>query len=345
MWECYLPAFTDPSDVCVAIYVKIKFSCTFAITNVLSHSLCTPESMILDISFDQELLRIVNIYHCTPAARDGHNLLHLFLSTLDPLIPTLLMGDLNTHSHIWSLPTATISPWATDLVNWFDDQGFELLNPPRIATWRSHQDRTHPSVLDLALINKAAAISGQISPLTISFTDSIMSDHAALSLFWYPVEAIAIAPLQSSPDTKLMMSSSNNGQSSSPTSPPRQSHSQTLTRSAMLLPNYTRTSMPPAPQFSQRGNILTPTAFVGGTQTVPLHSPPSTQHKGTHGKRLSAHSDALLLIPSINGPTTSSTTQPQRTSGKRPRGGRVDQSSASPHSSPHMPPSHMTQRR
>ena len=150
--------------------------------------------MILNISFDQELLHIVNIYHRTPVDRDSHNLLHILSSTLDPLIPTLLLGDFNTHSHIWSFPSATISPWAADLVDWFDNQGLELLNPPCTATWRSHRDGIQPSVLNLTLINEAAAISGQISPLSISFVDSVSSDHAALSLFWYPAEAIAIAP-------------------------------------------------------------------------------------------------------------------------------------------------------
>ena len=49
-------------------------------------------------------------------------------------------------------------------------------------------------MLDLALINEAAAISGQISDLQISFDESISSDHAALRLLWYPAETIALAP-------------------------------------------------------------------------------------------------------------------------------------------------------
>jgi len=195
MWECFLPSFTDPASVQVAAYIKTDFACTFAITNVLSHPISSPESMILDISFEQESLHIINIYHCIPSDRDGHKLLHILSSTLDPLIPTLLLGDFNTHSHIWSLPSATISPWAAELIDWFDNQGLELLNPPHTAMWRSHQNRVHPSVLDLALINEAVAISRQISPLTISFADSVSSDHAALTLFWYPAEAIAISPL------------------------------------------------------------------------------------------------------------------------------------------------------
>ena len=193
MWECYLPAFTDPDSVRVAIYVKFDLARTFSVVNHITHPISSPESMILDFAFEDELLRIVNIYHCIPND-NHHNLYHLLSSSLDPLIPTLLLGDFNTHSHIWSFPYSTISPWASELVDWFDDQGLELLNPLSIATWKSSRVSIRPSVLDLALINEAAAISGQISPLLISFDASITSDHAALSLLWYPAEAIAIAP-------------------------------------------------------------------------------------------------------------------------------------------------------
>jgi len=193
MWECYLPVFTDPDLVCVAVFVRYDLARTFAITNLISHPAASVESMILDFAFEEETLRIVNVYH--RMHNDSyHNLLHLFASQFDPLIPTILMGNFNTHSHIWSFLYSTISLWATELVDWFDDQGLELLNPPRIATWSSGRADWQPSVLDLALINKAAAISGQISPLTISQRDSVSSDYAALSLFWYPAESIAMAP-------------------------------------------------------------------------------------------------------------------------------------------------------
>src|SRR5260221_2203751 len=197
-WECFLPAFTDPKTVRVVAYVKFDLARTFAIVNHISHPLSSLESMVLDFTFEEETLRILNVYHRIPLDHyDGkvrHNLLHLFSNSLDPLIPTLVVGDFNTHSHIWSLPHSTISPWAPDLVDWFDDQGLELLSPPRVATWKSGKDGTRPSVLDLALINEAAAFSGQISDLHISFNDSISSDHAALSLLWFPAESIAIAP-------------------------------------------------------------------------------------------------------------------------------------------------------
>ena len=194
MWECFLPPFTDPDSVRVAFYVRYDLARTFSITNNTSHPLSSPESMVLDFAFEDELLRIINVYHCVPRERSRHNLLHIFSSELDPLIPTLIVGDFNTHSHIWSFPYATISPWASDLVDWFDDQGLELLNPPSTATWKSRQDGIRDSVLDLALINEAAAISGQILPLQISFETSLSSDHAALLLLWYPAESIAITP-------------------------------------------------------------------------------------------------------------------------------------------------------
>jgi len=194
MWECYLPSFTDLKSVCIAVYVRYDLACTFSIVNHTSHPLSSIDSMVLDFSFEDKTLRIVNIYHCIPDNPCHHALLHLLLNSLDPLIPMLLVGDFNTHSHIWSFPYSTISPWATDLVDWFDNQGLKLLNPPCTVTWDLGWDDQQPSVLDLALINEVAAISGQISALQISFDNSISSDHAALSLLWYPAESIAVAP-------------------------------------------------------------------------------------------------------------------------------------------------------
>jgi len=138
-WECYLPSFTDPNSVRIAIYVKFNLAHTFSIVNHITHPISSPESMVLDFVFEDELLHIVNIYHHKPDD-NHHNLYHLLSSTLDPLIPTLLLGDFNTHSHIWSFPYSTVSPWASELVDWFDNQGLELLNPPSVAMWNSSRD-------------------------------------------------------------------------------------------------------------------------------------------------------------------------------------------------------------
>jgi len=123
--------------------------------------------MVLDFAFEDKTLHIVNVYHRTHNDLH-HNLLHLFVSHFDLLIPTILIGDFNMHSHIWSFPHSTVSPWATEPVDWFNDQGLKLLNPPCVTMWSSGRADQQPSVLNLVLINEAAAISRQISPLTIS---------------------------------------------------------------------------------------------------------------------------------------------------------------------------------
>jgi len=139
MWECFLPSFTDPDSVRVAVYVRHDLARTFSIVNHTSHPLSTVNSMVLDFTFEEEVLCIINIYHRTHD-QPHHNLLHLLSNELDPLIPTLLTGDFNTHSPVWSFLYSTVSPWASDLVDWFDDQGLELLNPPCVATWDSGRD-------------------------------------------------------------------------------------------------------------------------------------------------------------------------------------------------------------
>jgi len=140
MWECFLPSFTDPKEVRVAAYVCYDLAHTFSIVNNFSHPLSTLETMVLDFSFEDKSLRIVNTYHRVPTESGQHNLLHLLSHELDPLLPTLLVADFNTHSHIWSFPYSTVSPWASELINWFDNQGLELLNPPHIAMWESGCD-------------------------------------------------------------------------------------------------------------------------------------------------------------------------------------------------------------
>jgi hypothetical protein len=105
------------------------------------------------------------------------------------------MGDLNTHSPAWSLEHSDPSPWESELVDWFDDQGLYLLNPNGEETWRTlrQDDSQRLSILDLVFLNEAAAITDQFSDLSISF-DIIPSNHAALTVHWYPVLAVALQP-------------------------------------------------------------------------------------------------------------------------------------------------------
>ena len=76
-----------------------------------------------------------------------------------------------------------------------DDNGLSIHNLPGIPTWVSTCKDMHPSVLDLALTNEAATVNGQLSKLTVSMGDSVGSDHAMLTIHYYPLDSLAILPL------------------------------------------------------------------------------------------------------------------------------------------------------
>ena len=147
--------------------------------------------MIIDISFYDDTLRLLNIYHCVPDR--GHDLSHIFSLDLDPVILTLVVGDFNTHGPEWSLPGATMSPWAQALEEWFEASELSICNPHGIATWLGREDQ-RPSVLDLALLNTPAMLSDQFSETSVSFEQSLGSDHAALTVLWTPMHALPPLP-------------------------------------------------------------------------------------------------------------------------------------------------------
>ena len=195
MWTIYYPRLL-PGDVCkVVIYVRVALDRSIIFRPQLDHPLASASSMVLDIFTGDETLRLINVYHSVPREGGGHALPHLLNYEPDPFTPTLLVGDFNTHSPAWSLPHSDPSPWESDLVEWFDQHGFFLLNPEGVPTWKSQRqdDSLRPSILDLALLNEAASFSDQFTDLSISF-NIIPSDHAALSLSWYPVLAVATQP-------------------------------------------------------------------------------------------------------------------------------------------------------
>ena len=196
-WQLYYPKH-EPTDRClVATYIRIQLDKSIAVVNHLSHPIASPSSMILDIIIGNETLRLINAYHQIPRDEPGHHAIpHILTSELDQSIPTLFMGDLNTHSIYWSLPHSRQSPWADELVEWFDEQGLHLQNPEGVPTWRSARDddSQRPSIIDLALINPAAIFSDQFSDLSISFSNSLSSDHASLSIYWFLEVSIAIRP-------------------------------------------------------------------------------------------------------------------------------------------------------
>jgi hypothetical protein len=138
-------------------------------------------------------LRLYNICHKVPKC--GHGLRTVLTHDLDDLTPTAVMGDFNTYSPRWSLGGQPASSWARDLTDWFDAQGLTCLNPQDTPTWYDPSTRNAmPSTIDLALVNEAAAFSGQIRDLLISDGPIPLSDHASLTLTFYPITSLHLIP-------------------------------------------------------------------------------------------------------------------------------------------------------
>jgi len=78
-----------------------------------------------------------------------------------------------------------VSSWASPLEDWFEDSHLTLVNPTGLATRRG-EHRQRDSIIDLALLNDSALCTGRFSPVSISFPDSLGSDHAAISIAWTP---------------------------------------------------------------------------------------------------------------------------------------------------------------
>ena len=165
------------------------------VTNDTTHPLANHNTIVLRITNDGETeLQIISLYHEVDLTTRKHRLHHLLQFETDERTPTLLIGDFNTHAPRWSLPGRTPSTWATDLTNWLDENGFDLRNPPDVPTWESTRPQDRPSIIDLAFANEAATLSNQIGEVTVSFADSLGSDHASLSLNFYPLHSLAILP-------------------------------------------------------------------------------------------------------------------------------------------------------
>jgi hypothetical protein len=150
--------------------------------------------MVLDImAEDQVVLRVYNIYHKVPER--GHRLHALLTHNLDNLTPTAVLGDFNTHSPRWSLPGQTPSSWACDFTDWLNAQGLTCLNPRDTPTWYDPSSRNAaPTILDLAFVNEAAIFSGQIGDLQVSNGPIPLSDHASLTLTFYPITSLHLLP-------------------------------------------------------------------------------------------------------------------------------------------------------
>jgi hypothetical protein len=192
-WDAHLPKHKN-GQICKAVaYTKKSLGCSHIVENILNHPLANPNSIILNVKEDGEVLaRLMNTYYAVPP--NGHNLQYLLDHDPNDQVPTIITGDLNTHSRLWSIEGRTPSPWAATLEDWLECNDFLLLNPDRTPTWDSGRDDTQPLVIDVVLANLVARFSNQIGEVSISWSESLASDHAALLFTLYPSDSLALIP-------------------------------------------------------------------------------------------------------------------------------------------------------
>jgi len=147
------------------------------------HPIASLSSQALEVSISGNVFLLVNIYH--HVMNHCPALGHILCSPLDTVLPTYVVGDFNMHSSTWSFPGATVSSWASPLEDWFEESDLLLVNPTGLATCRGEAQQ-RDSIINLALLNNSALCTGRFFPVSVSFLDSLGSDHAALTINWSP---------------------------------------------------------------------------------------------------------------------------------------------------------------
>jgi hypothetical protein len=177
-WEIHYPGHTEGQRPKVMAYSR-KHNSTAHFSVVPRLDVCMhPTIQVLDLIFDKEQWRVINFYH---DVRDNTCLQKLLQIDIDATIPTLVMGDFNTHSRTWSPPDIPRSHWTGRLEEWAASNLLTLANNPGEVTQKG-ANHERDSVIDLAWFNEAAIQTTTFTGLTINWEGSLASDHAMLQL-------------------------------------------------------------------------------------------------------------------------------------------------------------------
>jgi Endonuclease/Exonuclease/phosphatase family len=129
LWDSFYPK-TNRGERCKVIAYCRTSSTHFNVTNRLdlhsNHHLLT-----LDVHLGSSSFRIINVYHDSDHRLSLSNITNM---DIDPLTPTIVGGDFNTHAHAWSPPGIRASPWAGEVEEWAFSQNLSLASTPGTPT-------------------------------------------------------------------------------------------------------------------------------------------------------------------------------------------------------------------
>ena len=181
-WQLLYPHYTNDEHAKVMTYIRTHDRDHIFKKNYLKGSarldLCAhPCILITDISFHKTKWRTINFYNDVDDPTAIRTLLTL---QLDPLTPTLLTGDFNSHSCSWSpRGWGNYSASVAQIEGWAASQGLQLLSEAGVVTHRG-ENGVRDSTIDLMWCNFAAWRSGAFGGVEVDWEGSLLSDHALL---------------------------------------------------------------------------------------------------------------------------------------------------------------------
>jgi Endonuclease-reverse transcriptase len=189
-WEVYHPTVDENNYPWVATFVRKEAVRSLLITTSPLLDACYCVGITLTLPSPLPTLTLLNFYHHVSSQTPQlHTLTH---TTIPCDAATLICGDFNTHSTLWSPGNLRPSPWAEALEEWIDDESLVSLGPDGTITRTQGSD--HPSIIDLMLANPGfLEIPEFPDECSISFDLSLRSDHAGL-LLAVPVSLLTLPP-------------------------------------------------------------------------------------------------------------------------------------------------------
>ena len=173
-WDIIYPGHTKDKPPKVMAYTRKQTQNTPNATHftvVPCIDICPhPTIQVLDVVFDKEQWQVINFYH---DVRDASSLDALLDLDIDAVIPTLVIGNFNTHSQTWSPLDVPRSTGGTRIEDWAAMNLLMLANTPSEVT-RKGAGHERDSVIDLAWYNEAALLASTFSDLTIDWEGSIL---------------------------------------------------------------------------------------------------------------------------------------------------------------------------
>jgi hypothetical protein len=187
-WDCIYPK-TNCGERCkVMAYHRIS-STHFNVTNHLDLASCH-HILTLDIHLGSSEFWAINVYH----DMDHHTSLNNILSiNMDPHTLTLIGGNFNTHSRMWSPPGIWHSSWADNLEDWAIGQNLALASPLGVLTQRGKGTQCD-TMINLIWTNTVALLDDTFQEPIIDFTALVGSDHAGIWITYQHVLEAAIQP-------------------------------------------------------------------------------------------------------------------------------------------------------